>query len=190
MMNRVYLIRHGATAGNLEKRYIGRADEPLCPEGIVQAERLGAQRLTADRLFVSPALRARQTAQLVFPAREPVVVDDLREADFGVFEGKTAAELEDDPAYRRWVDSWCLDPIPGGEDVGGFKARCCAAFGRCMAGLPEGATAAFVIHGGGIMAILEGYAGPPGSFYRYHVANCACVQCVYEAGRLRVTGGL
>lgn len=189
-MNHVYLIRHGATAGNLEGRYIGRTDEPLSPEGVAQARRLGVRGLTADRLFVSPALRARQTAQLAFPTMEPVVVDDLWEADFGDFEGKTVAELENDPAYRRWVDSWCLDPIPGGEDVGSFKARCCAAFGWCMADLPEGETAAFVIHGGGIMAILEKYAGPPGSFYRYHVTNCACVQCVYEAGCLRVTDGV
>lgn len=189
-MNGVYLIRHGATIGNLERRYIGRTDEPLCPEGIAQAECLGTRGLTADRLFVSPALRARQTAELVFPDREPVAVDDLWEADFGVFEGKTAEELEDNPVYRSWVDSQCRDPIPGGEDVGSFKSRCCAAFRRCMTDMPEGERAAFVIHGGGIMAILEEYAGPPGGFYRYHVANCACVQCVYQGGRLRLTGRL
>ena len=120
------LIRHGATAGNLEKRYIGRTDEPLCPQGEAQAKKLTG--LQADHVFVSPLLRTRQTAELAFPRQPQQIVADFAETDFGLLEGKTAAELSHVPAYRAWVDSGCLQPIPGGESVDAFKARCQTAF--------------------------------------------------------------
>lgn len=185
-MNRIYFIRHGATAGNLEKRYIGRTDEPLCAQGVLQLEQLRERELQVDRLFVSPALRTRQTAELLFPQMSPVIVKDLIETDFGIFEGKSAAELEGDPAYRAWVDSWCRDPIPGGESVDGFKARCCAAFRTCVTGLPAGSSAAFVIHGGCIMAILEFFAVPKKDFYDYHISNGGCVACRWLNGRIEL----
>lgn len=185
-MNEILLIRHGATAGNLQKRYIGRTDEPLCPEGIAQGKALGELRLRADRLFVSPLLRTRQTAELAFPGMEQTLVGDLRETDFGVFEGRSADEMAQDPAYRAWVDSWCRDPIPGGEDVEGFHARARAAFAAAVETLSPGETAAFVVHGGVIMAILAEYARPKGEFYDYHLPNGGLCRCRWENGILTV----
>lgn len=57
----IFFIRHGATEGNLRRRYIGRTDEPLCEAGIAQVKALQKRRLSVDRLFVSPMLRTRQT---------------------------------------------------------------------------------------------------------------------------------
>lgn len=184
-MNRICFIRHGATAGNLQRRYIGRTDEPLCEKGVFQIEELKKRGLQADRLFISPALRTRQTAQLLFPNLRPTVVEGLMETDFGIFEGKNAQELEGNPAYRAWVDSGCRAPIPGGESVPAFKARCCEAFLGVMEQLPEGIRAAFVIHGGGIMAILEAFARPHRDFYDYHLANGAFLECTYQDGVIR-----
>ena len=118
----ILFIRHGATEGNLHRRYIGRTDEPLCAAGIAQAERLRGQNLFADCLFVSPLLRARQTAEIVFPQMPYALVEGLRETDFGRFEGKNADELSSDSAYQAWVDAMCLTPIPGGEAVADFKS--------------------------------------------------------------------
>ena len=188
-MKTLTLIRHGATAGNLEKRYIGRTDEPLCPLGIAQAERLREQGFFVDALFVSPALRARQTAQLVFPNMPYTVVDGLMETDFGMFEGKCAQELQNDPFYQAWLGSDCLGPVPGGESAAEFKPRCCSAFYTAAQALPEHARAAFVIHGGVIMAILEAYASPPRGFYESHVGNGEFVQCEYDGRMLRIVGG-
>lgn len=185
-MNHVLLIRHGATAGNLERRYIGRTDEPLCEQGVSQIRRLKTQGLSADRVFVSPALRARQTAGLLFPQIRPVVLADLRETDFGAFEGKNALELENDPDYRAWVEAGCQTPPPGGEDIGDFKARCCQTFCAVMAQLPKGEKVAFVLHGGSIMAILETFARPRRDFYEYHVENGGFFACRYRAGILRI----
>lgn len=176
-MKEVLLIRHGATAGNLQRRYIGRTDEPLCKLGKEQALALKAQVLHADHLFVSPAIRTIQTAELVFPGLPYTVVDDFRETDFGDFEGKTAEELAEDPRYQAWVDAGCMTPVPDGESIGQFKERCCRAFSAIVEALPHGSTAAFVIHGGCIMAILEASAKPKKDFYSYHVANGAYIRC-------------
>ncbi len=177
-MKRVLFIRHGATAGNLEKRYIGRTDEPLCEAGIAQVSKLKEMDWKPDVLFVSPMLRTRQTAELVFPGMEQQIIEDLRETDFGLFEGKTAAELADEPRYQAWVDSLCRAPIPGGESIADFKARCCRAFSATIAALPEDATAAFVVNGGVIMSILEAYAQPKRSFYDYHIDNGDFLLCI------------
>lgn len=185
-MRRVLFVRHGATAGNLEKRYIGSTDEPLCYEGIEQVKKLRQFHWAADALFVSPMLRTRQTAQLLFPQCPKQIIDDLRETDFGLFEGKTADELSGSREYQGWLDSMCLGPIPNGELAADFKARCCAAFFNSVQSLPDDATAAFVVHGGVIMAILEAYAQPCRSFYEYHIGNGECLWCNYQDGKLYV----
>lgn len=179
-MNHIYFIRHGATAGNLEKRYIGRTDEPLCELGVSQAKRLRAYNIQADHVFVSPALRTRQTAAILFPQSKLEIMESLAETDFGIFEGKNAEELSDIFEYQAWVDSGCLAAIPGGESVSNFKKRCCEAFYCMMQRVPDGKTAAFVIHGGGIMAILEKFAWPKRDFYDYHIGNGAFVKYEYQ----------
>lgn len=188
-MKQVLLIRHGATAGNLQKRYIGRTDEPLCRQGIEQVQQLKKLGLHADVLFCSPARRARQTAAILFPQQKPILLAGLRESDFGCFEGKTAAEMSADPAYRAWVDSGCRSPIPGGESVSAFKQRCCDSFSLAMEQTAENSCAAFVIHGGSIMALLERYARPPRDFYAGQLKNGQYVHCAYDKGILIISGG-
>lgn len=168
-MIRLLFIRHGATAGNLEKRYIGSTDEALCDVGRAQIEALQKNRFQIDRLFVSPMLRTRQTAELLFPQMPYTLVRDFSETDFGLFEGKTAAELSACGEYQAWLDSLCTAPIPQGERVSDFKARCCTAFGEIVKSIPDDTCAAFVVHGGVIMSILEGYAQPKKDFYDYHI---------------------
>lgn len=179
-MIRLYLIRHGATAGNLEKRYIGQTDEPLCEVGIAQIEALKQKAMHADYLFVSPMLRTRQTAERLFPNRKPVVVSDFSEIDFGLFEGKTAEELCGNIDYQIWLDSMCRAPIPEGERISDFKVRCCQAFCEKMRQIPDYTTVALVVHGGVIMSILEAFAVPKQDFYTYHVENGGCLCAWYQ----------
>lgn len=179
-MIQLLLIRHGATAGNLQKRYIGQTDQPLCDVGIAQIEALKKYHFEIDDLFVSPMLRTRQTAELLFPQVSYTMVPEFQETNFGLFEGKTAEELSNCPEYQAWIDSGCLSPIPGGEPVSAFKARCCAAFEKIMQTIADGRCVAFVIHGGVIMSILERYAQPQKNFYDYHIGNGAYLQCQYR----------
>lgn len=164
---RVLLLRHGATAGNEERRYVGkRTDEPLSQLGIDQCKRFGAWR-GADKVYCSSLLRARQTAQLCFPRAQVVLVQGLEEFDFGAFEGRTADEMAHDAAYRAWVESNCKDACPGGESLEDFVTRTRRTITRMLfAARGNGEDrVAIVAHGGTIMAALDG-------FYSKHVGNC------------------
>ena len=185
-MKEILFIRHGATAGNLQRRYIGRTDEPLCELGLKQALSLHEKHFTVDRVYVSPAVRTIQTARLVFPEISYTTVPELWETDFGDFEGKTAEELSDDPRYQAWVDKACLTPVPNGVSTAQFKKRCCKAFAEILEHIPDDSKTAFVIHGGCIMAILEAFASPKKDFYSYHISNGSFVRCVYQEGVLFV----
>lgn len=182
----ILFIRHGATAGNLEKRYIGRTDETLCDIGISQALNLKKFDFHADYLFVSPMKRTCQTAELIFPQIKYQIIEGFAETDFGIFEGKSAAELAESKEYRVWVDSMCLAPIPSGENVSDFKMRCCRAFMSCMKDIPDNSIVTFVVHGGVIMSILEAYAKPSCGFYDNHIGNGEYIMCEFEAGNIKI----
>ena len=104
----VLLMRHGKTAGNLLRRYIGRTDEPLCPEGVEHVIATGTDP-TVKRVYVSPMRRAVETATIKFPNAQQIVINDLREMDFGDFEGLSADDMVENAAYRAWVESECQD---------------------------------------------------------------------------------
>ena len=168
-MNSVILVRHGATAGNAARRYIGATDEPLSQEG---ADALRARVYPrADRLFVSPMLRCGQTAGILYPAQPFEVVPDLRECDFGHFEGKNYIELANDERYTAWLASDGRMPFPNGESREAFAARTTAAFAASLKRCAEGERVAFIVHGGTMMAILERFARPARAFYDWHVPN-------------------
>ena len=76
-MIQLIFIRHGATAGNLEKRYIGSTDEPLCDVGVAQVEALRKHNFQADFLYVSPMRRTLQTAELLFPEMFHTIVENF-----------------------------------------------------------------------------------------------------------------
>ena len=135
----ILLLRHGMTGGNLQKRYIGITDEPLCTEGREQLRRdHGGQgavfaRRNALRVFTSPLLRCRQTAELLFPKAEQVLIPELQEMNFGIFENRAfAGDLEFSPEYQSWLDGWCEGPIPGGEQKNAFTERCILGFRKVL----------------------------------------------------------
>lgn len=183
MINIVF-IRHGATQGNLEKRYVGRTDEPLCDLGTRQALSLREHKFPSEHIFVSPMQRARQTAEIIFPESRYTVAEDFRETDFGIFEGKTASELSEDRDYRAWVSSMCTMPIPKGEDIMQFKRRCTETFRKIIEAMPDGEAASFVLHGGVIMAIMEEFCEGGADFYDYHIENGEFVICKFDGERL------
>src|SRR5947209_7848035 len=97
-MTNLVLSRHGETIWHSENRYAGCTDIPLSPRGYEQAERLARWASSAHlaAIWVSPLLRARETAQAAERAtRLPAQVDPrLKELDFGQGEGLTRAEIE------------------------------------------------------------------------------------------------
>lgn len=151
----IYLLRHGETAWNAEKRYQGLTDLPLSDRGRALLRRAD---FSPERVYVSPLVRARETAAILFPEVEQVVVPDFREMDFGVFEGRSAGEMADDPDYRAWVEGGCTGRCPGVEDWAEFSRRTCAAFEVLMETAPD--PLVIVAHGGTQMAVLERFGRP------------------------------
>jgi len=168
----VFLLRHGETEGNRQGRYIGVTDQPLSAHGREALRRQGCFD-QVEQVYVSPLLRARQTAWLLFPQARLSVVDDLREMDFGSFEGRTAEQMRDDPGYRAWVDGQCRAACPGGEAVEDFCARTCAAFGQIVGAAlaAQAPRLILVTHGGSIMAIMSRYARPGRPYFEWRVKN-------------------
>jgi alpha-ribazole phosphatase len=185
-MKRFLLIRHGATLGNLERRYLGDPGEPLCEEGAraIKALRKNGVLPKVSAVYCGPALRCRQTAELLFPGMDCVPCQ-MAEIDFGVFKGKNAEDLRGDIAYGTWLGSNCTGDIPGGESVTAFKERCCETFLNIAEISGEGITA-LVIHGGNIMTILERLAQPKQDFYSYHVPNGGYYLCRWENNFLTI----
>lgn len=181
-MRELLFIRHGQTAGNLLKRYVGgRTDEPLCPEGIALASR-PHDFAPVKRVYVSPMLRAVETAQLMFPDAELVPCNGLREMDFGDFEGRSANDMENDTAYRNWVEGMCLAPCPNGESLEIFSSRVNAAFEEILKA--EHDRIVIVAHGGSIMAIMAKYADPPKEYYKWFTPNCGGYSAVFRNGHI------
>ncbi|HWC01938.1 MAG TPA: histidine phosphatase family protein [Methylomirabilota bacterium] len=119
----LWLVRHGETEWSRSGQHTGRTDVPLTPEGRRQAEALG--RHLAGRSFAlvltSPLGRARETCRLAGYEGVAVVVDDLREWDYGVYEGRTTAAIRaGEPGWSIWTS-----PVPDGESVDqvGVRAR-------------------------------------------------------------------
>ncbi len=183
----VYLIRHGKTQGNLERRYIGRTDQPLCPQG--REELRGKTVPEADRIIASPLLRCRETAEILYPGRGAEIVDDFRETDFGAFENHTYEELKDDPRYCAWLDSAGTAAPPGGESRAQQQERTVRAFRDAAETWGEDERVALVVHGGAIMCLLEALE-PSHRFYDWQAPNGGGYACTWDGERLTVVAAL
>lgn len=177
----IYFIRHGMTEGNRLRQYIGRTDEPLCGEGRAQLHSRVAQGCypKVERLCISPMLRCRQTAELLYPGMPRLEDGDLREMDFGDFEGQTYEQLKKRPDYQAWLEGGLC---PGGEEREHFIRRCREAFIRCVQTELEHNTQslAIIAHGGTIMAVLSGLDIQQGNFYDYQVGSGGGFCCQVE----------
>ncbi len=166
----IYLIRHGETAWNAVRKYQGSVDLSLSPEGAAALHRAD---FSPEKVYVSPLLRAKQTAAILFPDAPQVEVDGLREMCFGDFEGRSPDEMEHDPAFRAWVDGDCVAPCPNGESREEFTARSAAVFERLVdEALERGEeTLVIVAHGGTQMALMEKYVRPQAPYYTWLAGN-------------------
>ena len=118
----IWLLRHGATEWSRNGRHTGSSDIPLLPEGEEEAKAL-APRLRGQafaQVWVSPLQRARRTCELAGLSDRAEVHQDLREWDYGDYEGITTKEI------RQTVPNWSVwsHGCPGGEDATAVTARC------------------------------------------------------------------
>ncbi|GIH69369.1 bifunctional RNase H/acid phosphatase [Sphaerimonospora thailandensis] len=178
------LLRHGQTPLSIDKRFSGLGDPLLTPAGMAQAEaaaaRLSREPYEIDVIVSSPLKRARQTAEAV-AVRTGLTVEvdeDLRETDFGVWEGHTFAEVQ-----QRWPDqlaAWLADPDvapPDGESFAAAARRVDRARERIVKAY-ESRHVLVVSHVTPIKLLVRfALNAPPEALYRMHL-DLACLSAI------------
>ena len=98
---KVYMVRHGESVNNLEKKWTGWMDVPLTDKGREEAKQVGKilSEVSFDKIYSSDLSRAVETAMLAIPGCEPETTPLLREVNVGTLEGKTL-DLSDDDTKR------------------------------------------------------------------------------------------
>jgi len=161
----IYLLRHAAH-DNVGTYLAGRAPGVhLGPEGLDQADRLGARmaRESIDAVFASPRERAQQTALAVASVKGglPVqTVEALDEVDFGSWSGSTFDELNKRKDWRHWNEKRSMAETPAGETMLDVQRRA-VGFVRDLEARNAGTRAALVSHADVIRAIVGHVLGLP-----------------------------
>ena len=182
MARQIILMRHAAVGPAYAERYLGSTDVPI---DAAQAQSIeGATRWLLrqpiGRCYCSPMLRARQTADLIMPNTTlPISVnDDLREVDFGAWEGKTFDEISRSDALL--VDKWAkMDDdfaFPQGESMQSFQERISRAWETMIADPAD--VVLGLTHGGVIRSMIchaLGLARVNYILFSVRYASCAVI---------------
>jgi broad specificity phosphatase PhoE len=117
----VVLVRHGETEWSRDGKHTGNTDVPLTDGGRKHAEVVGKalRRLEFARVLTSPLARAAETARVAGFGDRAEERDELREWDYGEYEGRTTPEIrEERPGWTLWRDG-----VPGGESAAEVAER-------------------------------------------------------------------
>lgn len=155
----IVLARHGQTEWSRSGQHTSRTDLPLLPEGRRDAERLrgelGHRRFSL--VLSSPLLRARETCELAGLSGQMELCEDLREWDYGEYEGLTTPQIhEQRPGWDLWRDG-----CPGGESPPQVAARVDRVLERLR---QAGGDAAAFAHGHVLRALAARWVGQDVSF--------------------------
>jgi len=181
MKQQIFLVRHGETEWSQTGRHTGRTDVPLTSEGEVRAAAIGrmlaGQKLT---VWTSPLRRARDTCRLAGFADAARVDEDLREWDYGIYEGRATLDIRKEiPAWSIW-----LSPIPGGESLEQVAARARRVIDRATAA-GEGDLALFA-HGHILRILAACWIGLPPVTGRFLALGTASVSVLGYERQTRV----
>lgn len=127
----LYIVRHGETDWNKERKVQGAADIPLNEYGIHLAEEtaVGLKDIRFDAAYSSPLVRAKKTAEVILEGRNIEIKEDKRiqEISFGSYEGMCISgehmAPESDKFNKFFVDTENYIPGDGGETVGQLMER-------------------------------------------------------------------
>jgi broad specificity phosphatase PhoE len=140
----LWLIRHGETEWSLSGKHTSRTDISLTEHGRKRAEELRdylkGEKFSA--VFVSPMQRARETCAIAGFGDQAVIEEGLKEWNYGVYEGKTTAEI------RKEVPDWSVwkNEIFGGETAEHVGERADGVIARSLAAAPAGGKVALFAH--------------------------------------------
>ena len=159
-LTRIYLLRHAEVETRYQRVFGGRIDMDLSPRGHQQAMGLAAymRRFQLDAIYASPMKRVQQTLAPLLDNRAlpPIVIDALREVDFGVWTGLTWEEVNTRHKMRasEWLEKLDQGVIPDAESAHDFRKRLEPCL-RQILGEYSGQTVAVLCHGGVIRMLLS-----------------------------------
>ena len=176
MPRELFLIRHGETEWSRSGAHTGRTDIPLTEEGCRQAAAIGG--LLAGRRFdmvlTSPLSRARETCRLAGFGDRAEVDPDLREWDYGAYEGRTTPDIQREfPGWSLWIDG-----VPDGEPIAAVAARADSVIARSLT--VDGNVALFA-HGHLLRILTARWLGLPPEAGRFFALGTAAISSLgYE----------
>jgi broad specificity phosphatase PhoE len=127
---RLWLVRHGETEWSASGQHTSRTDLPLTEQGRRRAADVGRllQGHSFSLVLTSPRLRAVDTCRLAGYGDAAQIEPNLREWDYGEYEGRTSAEiLAERPDWSLWRDGF-----PGGESLLDVAARAQTVIQRAL----------------------------------------------------------
>lgn len=163
---RICLIRHGETEWNAERRIQGQIDIGLNATGVQQAEAAGRWLRDAgiSALYSSDLKRARTTAEAIGRAvgLVPTLVPEMRERNYGIFQGLTYAEAQrkHPEGYAAFEGRNADYAFEHGESLTAMFARVTGKL-QAIAAAHPGQTLAIVLHGGVLDVINRFVRGNP-----------------------------
>ena len=176
----LYLVRHGETESNRQKRYKGWTESSLSEKGIWQAEQAAAflSSKGIDAVYCSDLERAQNTARFIGKRTGiiPEVTPLLREIHFGRWEGMTYNEIESSwgEEIHRWIDDPFCRSAPGGETLKTVCTRMQTFLNYLCERYINGQHIAAVSHGGSIRALLyQVMSLEPQSFWEIKIDNAS-----------------
>lgn len=185
-MLQVYLVRHGETQWNAERRIQGQSDSPLTTKGEQQAWQVGerAKTLGITHIISSDLGRTRRTAEIIFDACGCEVIFDprLRELYMGVLEKRHIESLtEEEESWRRLLVNGTVDGrVPDGESMQEMSERMHAALATCLE-LPKGSRPLLVSHGMALGCLVSTILGLPAwAERRLRLRNCSISRVDYQ----------
>ncbi|SCB75133.1 2,3-diphosphoglycerate-dependent phosphoglycerate mutase GpmB [Kosakonia oryziphila] len=185
-MLQVYLVRHGETQWNAERRIQGQSDSPLTDKGETQAWQVAerAKALGITHIIASDLGRTRRTAEIIADACgcEITLEPRLRELDMGVLERRHIDSLtEEEESWRRQLVNGTADGrIPDGESMQELSERMHAALATCL-DLPEGSRPMLISHGMALGCLVSTILGLPAyAERRLRLRNCSISRIDYQ----------
>ncbi|HEU4635281.1 MAG TPA: histidine phosphatase family protein [Edaphobacter sp.] len=162
----LWLIRHGETEWSLSGQHTSRTDIALTDHGRKRAEELRdyLKGMAFKAVFVSPMQRAQETCKIAGFGSQAVVDENLKEWDYGVYEGKTTSEI------RAQIPGWSVwkNQIVEGETAEQVGTRADHVISRSLSASPDGGKVALFAHAH-ILRILAarwlGLAATEGSLF-------------------------
>ncbi|NHV10648.1 2,3-diphosphoglycerate-dependent phosphoglycerate mutase GpmB [Cronobacter turicensis] len=185
-MLQVYLVRHGETQWNAERRIQGQSDSPLTEKGERQAMQVAqrAKALGITHIITSDLGRTQRTAEIIAQGCGCDVILDprLRELDMGILERRHLDTLsEEEEGWRRQLVNGTPDGrIPQGESMQEVSERMHGALNACL-DLPSGSRPLLVSHGMALGCLVSTILGLPAyAERRLRLRNCSISRVDYQ----------